>query len=193
MKTGSRWHKVGTEINRPHQGALVDTPDGDWWFVHFQDADVYGRIVHLQPVQWRDGWPLRVPAVSRCPATPRTRQAPKNRATTSDEFKSENQACNGRNANHEKAWCFAVARPGWLRSIPNPQYIATLHRQPNLLLQKFPARSFRTEALLEFFPRQCGEEAGLVVMGTAHFALAVQYDGINNRLGDAPRPAGRSR
>jgi len=47
-----------TDINGPHQGALVDTPDDGWWFLHFQDAGVYGRIIHLQPVEWRDGWPL---------------------------------------------------------------------------------------------------------------------------------------
>ena len=47
-----------TAINGPHQGALVDTPDGDWWFYHFQETPVLGRVVHLQPVRWQDGWPL---------------------------------------------------------------------------------------------------------------------------------------
>ncbi|WP_372772521.1 glycoside hydrolase 43 family protein [Mangrovibacterium sp.] len=30
LETGS------TQINGPHQGAMVDTPDGEWWFLHFQ-------------------------------------------------------------------------------------------------------------------------------------------------------------
>lgn len=47
-----------TPINGPHQGALVDTPAGEEWFLHFQDKDAYGRIVHLQPVVWRDDWPV---------------------------------------------------------------------------------------------------------------------------------------
>jgi beta-xylosidase len=47
-----------TDINGPHQGALVDTPDHRWWFLHFQDAGIYMRIVHLQPVRWEDGWPI---------------------------------------------------------------------------------------------------------------------------------------
>ena len=47
-----------TSVNGPHQGALVDLPNGEWWFLHFQDAGLYGRIVHLQPVSWKDGWPL---------------------------------------------------------------------------------------------------------------------------------------
>ena len=47
-----------TKINGPHQGALVDTPEGAWWFYHFQETPVLGRVVHLQPVRWQDDWPL---------------------------------------------------------------------------------------------------------------------------------------
>lgn len=47
-----------TAVNGPHQGALVDTPDGQWWFFHFQETPVLGRVVHLQPARWRDDWPL---------------------------------------------------------------------------------------------------------------------------------------
>lgn len=46
-----------TDINGPHQGSLVDTPDGVWWFAHFQQAGARGRVMHLQPVRWVDGWP----------------------------------------------------------------------------------------------------------------------------------------
>jgi len=52
LETGS------TQINGPHQGALVDTPEGQWWFLHFQYQDPLGRVVHLQPVRWEDGWPV---------------------------------------------------------------------------------------------------------------------------------------
>jgi beta-xylosidase len=45
-------------INGPHQGALVDTAEGDEWFFHFQDRGLYGRICHLQPVSWREDWPV---------------------------------------------------------------------------------------------------------------------------------------
>lgn len=46
-------------INGPHQGGWVETPEGESWFLHFQDKGAYGRIVHLQPMTWlSDGWPL---------------------------------------------------------------------------------------------------------------------------------------
>lgn len=51
--------KGSTDINGPHQGSMVDTPDGQWWFYHFQHAGAIGRVVHLQPMYWsEDGWPV---------------------------------------------------------------------------------------------------------------------------------------
>ncbi|ADL34322.1 xylosidase/arabinofuranosidase Xsa43C [Butyrivibrio proteoclasticus B316] len=51
-------HTGNTVINGPHQGGLVDTVNGDEWFIHFQDRGLYGRICHLQPVHWENGWPV---------------------------------------------------------------------------------------------------------------------------------------
>ena len=39
-------------------GGLVSLKSGEWWFLHFQSSGVWGRIVHLQPVVWKNGWPL---------------------------------------------------------------------------------------------------------------------------------------
>jgi beta-xylosidase len=50
--------KGTTAVQAPHQGGYVETPDGKGWFAHFNSTGAFGRIVHLQPVQWRDDWPL---------------------------------------------------------------------------------------------------------------------------------------
>jgi len=47
-----------TPVNGPHQGGWVDDGHGGDWFIHFQDVYEYGRIPHLQPVDWSDGWPV---------------------------------------------------------------------------------------------------------------------------------------
>ncbi len=47
-----------TNINGPHQGSIVDTPDGEWWFLHFQQFNPIGRVVHLQPMYWENDWPV---------------------------------------------------------------------------------------------------------------------------------------
>lgn len=51
-------HQGDSKITGPHQGGLVELENGENWFVHFQDLNAYGRITHLQPVQWVDDWPL---------------------------------------------------------------------------------------------------------------------------------------
>lgn len=52
MKQGS------TDVNGPHQGGWVTTPNGEDWFIHFQDVGALGRILHLQPMSWKDDWPV---------------------------------------------------------------------------------------------------------------------------------------
>lgn len=42
----------------PHQGGLVDTPGGDWYYMSFIDAYPGGRVPALAPVAWGgDGFP----------------------------------------------------------------------------------------------------------------------------------------
>ena len=47
-----------SHVNGPHQGAWVTTQTGEDWFIHFQDKDAYGRVVHLQPMKWINDWPV---------------------------------------------------------------------------------------------------------------------------------------
>mgnify|MGYP002852412362 FL=1 len=53
-----------SKINGPHQGAWVETRAGEDWFIHFQDAGIYGRITHLQPMRWVNDWPVMGNTVS---------------------------------------------------------------------------------------------------------------------------------
>ncbi len=47
-----------TKVQAPHQGAWVETPSGQGWFLHFNSTGAFGRIVHMQPVSWVDDWPV---------------------------------------------------------------------------------------------------------------------------------------
>lgn len=40
------------------QGGIVDTPDGDWYAIFFQDHGAVGRIPVLVPVSWKDDFPV---------------------------------------------------------------------------------------------------------------------------------------
>jgi beta-xylosidase len=170
-----------TAINGPHQGALVDAPDGRWWFVHFQDAGVYGRITHLQPVNWENDWPLigvdqDADGVGRPvfqfgkPAAGAIRVP-----QTSDDFAGPRLALQWQwHANHRDTWYSLTARPGQLRLYP--QFVARLdfNQAGNLLLQKFPAREFSAGTELELPAGDAHLHAGMIVMGRAYAALDVQ-------------------
>lgn len=44
--------------NGLHQGGMVQMKNGDWWFIIMQDRGPIGRVPHLVPVEWVDGWPM---------------------------------------------------------------------------------------------------------------------------------------
>ena len=47
------------ESHEPNQGGIVDTKDGQWFFVtHHGNGDWEGRGMSLLPVTWVDGWPI---------------------------------------------------------------------------------------------------------------------------------------
>ena len=186
--------QCGTAINGPHQGALVDTAGGEWWFLHFQDRDLYGRIIHLQPVRWENDWPLigeahdpngvgspvlqhRKPAVARQTAL----AVPQ----TSDDFAGKKLGPQWQwHANHHDGWYSLSERPGHLQLRPLFVINGDLNKAPNLLSQKFPAAEFTVETRLELPSGHPDLHAGLAVMGLEYAALDVQRgaDGYRLRL-----------
>jgi beta-xylosidase len=180
-----------TSVNGPHQGALLDTPDGNWWFVHFQDADLYGRIVHLQPVTWQDDWPLigarenggdvgePVAQFAKPVASNGSAVIPQ----TSDEFNSDQLGLQWQwQANHKESWYELDKQSSRLRLYPQWLADGNLIKAPNLLLQKFPARSFVAETQLKFEPQQAGEEAGIMIAGDTHAALGLKRINRANQI-----------
>jgi len=171
-----------TDINGPHQGALVDTPTGEWWFLHFQDADAYGRIVHLQPVDWKNGWPVigadpdgdgkGEPRRSwRKPSLPAAKAAA---PPGSDSFARQRLGLQWQwQANPERAWWSIDSTRHTLRlsSVPGA---ANLWSAPNLLLQKFPAPEFTVTAGLDIDGLRDAERAGLIVFGTDYAWIGVE-------------------
>ncbi len=49
---------VGSYGSGVAQGGIVDTPDGKWYGMLFQDHGSVGRIPVLVPVTWENGWPM---------------------------------------------------------------------------------------------------------------------------------------
>lgn len=56
--TGPYEGRVALQDQGVAQGGLIDTPQGDWYALLFQDHGAVGRTPFLVPVEWEDGWPV---------------------------------------------------------------------------------------------------------------------------------------
>ncbi len=179
-------HQGNTEINGPHQGGLLQLDSGEWWFMHFQDRDLYGRIVHLQPVRWEDGWPMMgedinndgvgepVPGGKKPDAG---KTWPITIPQTSDEFNSDKLGLQWQwHANPRSKWySLNNINTGQLRlyAIQNLTQFGNLWFVPNLLLQKFSSPAFTATTKMTFHPDRVNDKSGLVVMGRQWAYLSV--------------------
>ncbi len=183
-----------TDINGPHQGGWVELENGENWFVHFQDKGAYGRIVHLQPVQWVDDWPVMGKDLDGNgvgePVTEFQKPAVKNASglivpQTSTEFDSDSLGLQWQwHSNYYDHWYGLQDGKLQLHAQPYPALPHTLWQVPSLLLQKFPAPAFTTTTQIDASFLQQGERAGLVVMGLDYAALQLTHaeDGIQLSL-----------
>jgi beta-xylosidase len=171
-----------TSINGPHQGGWVETQSGESWFVHFQDRAAYGRIVHLQPVNWIDDWPVigldadgdgkgEPVSVHKKPNVGRV--LPVEVPQTTDEFNTAKVGLQWQwHANWKPDW-WSNERKGWLRLRAQPPTVSNLWSAPNLLLQKLPAFSFSTTTKIDGGGLKDGDRIGLLIMGMDYSYLAV--------------------
>ncbi|MFG6486297.1 glycoside hydrolase 43 family protein [Roseateles sp. BYS78W] len=159
-------------INGPHQGAWVDTPSGQDWFLHFQDGDSYGRRVLLQPMRWTaDGWPIiGEPKPGQTWGEPVARHRKPDLPTqpvavpvVDDDFANGPHLGWQWSANPMDDWLDASVH-GRLR-LKSISSSANLWEAGQLLTQKLPGESFSATTRLSLAPRAVGERAGLLVMG----------------------------
>lgn len=185
-----------TTVNGPHQGAWVSLANGDDWFIHFQDRGAYGRITHLQPMQWRaDNWPVIGTATERDTTGSPVASAPLPRVTvaaaTLDTFVTSDDFARGKpglqwqwQANPQTGWLTGNATRGTITLLAAP--LATngtsLWDAPNLLLQKFPSESFDVVAAVEIAAARDGDIGGLIAFGNDYAFVGVRRRGAHFEL-----------
>lgn len=184
-----------THINGPHQGALVDTPDGNWWFFHFQETHPRGRVVHLQPTRWHDGWPLMgvdidgngigepvyVWAKDHHHATTPS-HSPTLITQLSDDFSNKDSFWVGDHQRqlglqwqwnhnpHDEAWSLSE-RKGWLTlHALRAEFLATSH---NMLTQKTVGYESVATTRIDCSGMQEGTHAGLLCSGNLFMGIGI--------------------
>lgn len=173
-------------VNGPHQGAWVDTQNGEDWFLHFQDKHAYGRVVHLQPAKWvndwlvigddKDGDGCGDPVDQwKKPNLPSSGEFQPNE---SDEFDSIDLGKQWQfEGPYSYYWYFCDANNSRLRlyGVQQPEGFKNLSDLQNSLLQKFPTENFTATARVRFIPnpgyKNKGEEGGLLLKGQDYAAI----------------------
>ena len=178
-----------TDINGHHQGGWVKLENGESWFIHFQDMDAYGRIVHLNPLSWQeDGWPIigidldgdgiGEPVREHAKPSIDVKLESYGRQT-SDEFNETSPGLQWQwHANPDQEWMFNSGNLGYMRMycVLLPEGHKNHWETPHLFLQKFPAPLFSATAKVDFQAHQDGDRTGLIIMGMSYASLELEQE-----------------
>lgn len=173
-----------TKINGPHQGAWVTTQTGEDWFLHFQDKEAYGRVVHLQPMKWLNDWPVigsdkdgdgkGEPVITyKKPNVGKTH--PKATPPDSDEFNSHRLGLQWQwHANPKAYWSYMDGNNLKIFSYQLPDSFRNYWNVSSLLLQKLPGEKFTATTKISFKPRLNGEKFGFIMFGLDYAYLSLE-------------------
>lgn len=178
-----------TVINGPHQGALIDTISKEEWFLHFQDKGAYGRIAHLQPVKWKNGWPeIGIDQDENgCGKPVITYQKPNTGSETSPVYLQASDDFQGNSLHHMWQWIgnsqtdfYSFSEnPGSLRLFsrnPAKDHKPTLYRSANVLTQKFVCPDFRGTIACNVSSLKDKERAGITIFGGQYCFLSIKNE-----------------
>ena len=167
------------------QGTVVDTQDGDWYGVIFQDRGGVGRVLTLMPCRWIDGWPQLGDEEGKVPTLMRPLKSgePEKHIVCSDDFADGETANNGKLGLHwqwnhnpiNEAWSL-TERPGWLRLKTN-RVVNTLYLAPNTLTQRMEGPTCSGFIKMDLSKMKDGDCAGLAAFNSDSGVLTVKKQG----------------
>ena len=168
-------HQGNSAVNGPHQGGWVTSSDGRDWFIHFQDVIELGRIVHLQPMCFADGWPfigqdqngdgIGEPVESWYMPE---EDMPSYAIAQSDDFEEKHLGLQWQwQANPNSAYYSLTDRPGYLRLFcwKNPERENYLWYAPNVLTQIPQKKELTMTVKMELTGKEAGDFGGIGVEG----------------------------
>ena len=163
------------------QGTIVDTPDGDWIGIIFQDRGGVGRVLTVMPCRWVNGWPMLGDENGKVPETvrPLVNGQPATAIVKSDDFSSDKLGLHWQ-WNHnpiDEAWSLKE-RPGFLRLKTN-RVVSTLYLAPNTLTQRMEGPTCSGTIAIDISKMKDGDCAGLAAFNSDTGALVIKKKGKN--------------
>ncbi len=157
------------------QGGIVDTPDGDWYGLLFQDHGAVGRIPVLVPVTWQNDWPM-MGVNGKAPLKLNVNGDYRGTfLAASDDFTySSNKLALEWQWNHNPdntAWS-VTERPGYLR-LKNKTLATNLLNARNTLTQRTEGPACSSVIRLDTTGMKTGDYAGLSAFQFQYGAVGV--------------------
>lgn len=161
------------------QGTIVDTQDGDWYGVIFQDRGGVGRVLTLMPCRWINGWPMLGDENGKVPDTmrPLVSGQPTKSIVNSDDFSDAKLGLHWQ-WNHnpiDEAWSL-TERPGWLRLKTN-RVVPNLFEAPNTLTQRMEGPTCSGAIVMDLSKMKDGDCAGLSAFNGDSGVLTIKKEG----------------
>ena len=161
------------------QGTIVDTQDGDWYGIIFQDRGGVGRVLTVMPCRWVNGWPMLGDENGKVPDTvrPLVSGQPVTGIVKSDDFSSTRLGLHWQ-WNHNpvnEAWSL-TERPGFLRLKTN-RVVNTLYLAPNTLTQRMEGPTCSGSIVMDCSKMKDGDCAGLAAFNSDTGALTIKKQG----------------
>ena len=161
------------------QGTIVDSPDGDWYGIIFQDRGGVGRVLTVMPCRWIDGWPMLGDEEGKVPARvrPLVSDQPETAIVKADDFSEPKLGLHWQ-WNHnpiDEAWSL-TERPGYLRLKTN-RVVPTLYLAPNTLTQRMEGPQCSGAVCLDLSKMKDGDCAGLAAFNSDSGVLTIKKQG----------------
>jgi len=161
------------------QGTIVDTEDGDWYGIMFQDRGGVGRVLTLSPVRWINGWPMLGDENGKVPETVRALKSgePTTAIVKSDDFADEQLGLHWQ-WNHnpvDNAWSL-TEHPGFLR-LKTSRVVPNLYLAPNTLTQRMEGPTCSGFICLDYSKMKDGDCAGFTAFNGDSGVLTVKRVG----------------
>ncbi len=161
------------------QGTIVDTQDGDWYGIIFQDRGGVGRVLTVMPCRWINGWPMLGDENGKVPNEVRPLKSGEPEATIvkADDFSDSKLGLHWQ-WNHnpiDKAWSLSE-RPGFLRLKTN-RIVQNLYLAPNTLTQRMEGPLCSGAIEMDLSKMKDGDRAGFAAFNSDTGALTIKKNG----------------
>ena len=162
--------------NGLHQGGMVQLKNGDWWFIIMQDRGPIGRVPHLVPVKWVDGWPMLGSGGKDIITYPKPevgKTYPFASPATTDEFNTSSLGLQWQwNHNPDNSRWSLKERKGHMRL--KASYAESLKTARNTLTQRVQGPSSEATVELDVSGLKDGNVAGFGVFEFPYAYVAVE-------------------